>query len=53
MAAAQEPDDSVPADIRTEIPHQARVYDYWLGGCFLYTQTNANWVSSRVAGPGG
>jgi len=32
MAAAQEPDDSVPADIRTEIPHPARVYDYWLGG---------------------
>jgi hypothetical protein len=32
MAAAQEPDDSVPADIRTEVPHPARVYDYWLGG---------------------
>lgn len=27
-----EPDDSLPADIRTEIPHPARVYDYWLGG---------------------
>jgi len=20
--------------VRTDIPHPARVYDYWLGGCF-------------------
>ena len=32
MAAADGPDAPVPADIRTEIPHPARVYDYWLGG---------------------
>jgi hypothetical protein len=32
MAAAQEPDDLVPSDIRAEIPHPARVYDFWLGG---------------------
>jgi hypothetical protein len=32
MAAAQEPDDLVPSDIRTEIPHPARVCDFWLGG---------------------
>ena len=32
MAAVHEPDGSVPADIRTEVPHPARVYDYWLGG---------------------
>lgn len=46
MAAAYGPDDSVPADIRTEVPHPARVYDYLLGGCFLYAQTSE--VSSHV-----
>src|ERR1700733_10075006 len=25
-------DDGVPVNIRTDIPHPARVYDYWLGG---------------------
>ncbi len=25
--------ESVPFD--TSVPHIARVYDYWLGGCFL------------------
>jgi hypothetical protein len=30
------PDDSrKPPDIDTSVAHQARVYDYLLGGCFL------------------
>ena len=32
MTAGYEPDYSLPAQIRTEVPHPARVYDYWLGG---------------------
>ena len=27
--------NGVPADVRTDIAHPARVYDYWLGGYFL------------------
>jgi hypothetical protein len=25
----------MPPNIRIDIPHPARMYDYWLGGCFL------------------
>jgi S-adenosyl methyltransferase len=36
-------DDASPNDLLarldTSVAHPARVYDYWLGGCFLYTQT--------------
>jgi hypothetical protein len=32
MSMPGEPGNGVPADIRTDIPHPARVYDYWLGG---------------------
>jgi hypothetical protein len=28
-------DDYQPPDIDTSVAHQARVYDYLLGGCFL------------------
>jgi hypothetical protein len=24
----------IPWNIRTDIPHPARMYDYWLGRCF-------------------
>jgi S-adenosyl methyltransferase len=34
MMGGLEPEgDSVSVD--TSVPHIARVYDYWLGGCFL------------------
>jgi hypothetical protein len=32
MAGSGQPDNGVPADIRTDIAHPARVYDFWLGG---------------------
>src|ERR1700747_580398 len=32
MAGSGQPGDEVPADIRTDIAHPARVYDFWLGG---------------------
>jgi SAM-dependent methyltransferase len=32
MTGSGEPGNGVPADIRTDIAHPARVYDYWLGG---------------------
>ena len=32
MSEPGEPGNGVPADIRTDIAHPARVYDYWLGG---------------------
>lgn len=32
MTTAGEPGNRVPSDIRTDIAHPARVYDYWLGG---------------------
>ena len=33
MATAGRPGDGdVPSNVRTDIPHPARVYDYWLGG---------------------
>src|SRR4029077_20740442 len=31
-APGQTGDGGVPVNIRTDIPHPARVYDYWLGG---------------------
>jgi hypothetical protein len=27
----------VPTEIDTSKPHPARIYDYFLGGCFLYS----------------
>jgi SAM-dependent methyltransferase len=32
MTRSAEPGNGVPADIRTDIAHPARVYDFWLGG---------------------
>jgi len=32
MTGSQQTGNGVPAGIRTDIPHPARVYDYWLGG---------------------
>ena len=32
MTGSGEPGNGVPADVRTDIAHPARVYDYWLGG---------------------
>ncbi len=38
--------NGIPADIRTDIPHPARVYDYWLGGKdnFAADREMAEWV---------
>jgi S-adenosyl methyltransferase len=33
-AAAQEAVDLLPPEINTSVAHSARVYNYWLGGCF-------------------
>jgi S-adenosyl methyltransferase len=30
--AISEPPDRGPIDLRTDVPHPARIYDYWLGG---------------------
>ena len=32
MTGSDQPGNGVPAEIRTDIAHPARVYDYWLGG---------------------
>ncbi len=32
MTGSGQPGNGIPADIRTDVPHPARVYDYWLGG---------------------
>ena len=32
MTGSGQPENGVPADIRTDIAHPARVYDFWLGG---------------------
>ena len=32
MTGPGRPGNELPADIRTDIAHPARVYDYWLGG---------------------
>ncbi len=42
----QDKDGASPADIRTDIPHPARVYDYWLGGKdnFPADREMAQWV---------
>ena len=32
MAGSGQPENGLPADIRTDIAHPARVYDFWLGG---------------------
>ncbi len=32
-----DPEDMTPPVIDTSVAHPARIYDYWLGGCFLYT----------------
>ena len=32
MTGSSRPENGVPADIRTDVAHPARVYDYWLGG---------------------
>ncbi len=38
--------NGIPADVRTDIPHPARVYDYWLGGTdnFAADREMAEWV---------
>jgi SAM-dependent methyltransferase len=38
--------NGIPADIRTDVPHPARVYDYWLGGKdnFAADRELAEWV---------
>ena len=35
MGALEPEGDSMSVD--TSVPHIARVYDYWLGGCFRQT----------------
>ena len=32
MTGSDQPGNGLPAEIRTDIAHPARVYDYWLGG---------------------
>jgi SAM-dependent methyltransferase len=32
MTGSGQPGNGIPADIRTDVAHPARVYDYWLGG---------------------
>jgi SAM-dependent methyltransferase len=32
MTGSGRPGNGIPADIRTDVAHPARVYDYWLGG---------------------
>ncbi len=32
MTGSSRPENGVPADIRADVAHPARVYDYWLGG---------------------
>ncbi len=32
MSGSGEPENGVPEDVRADIAHPARVYDYWLGG---------------------
>jgi hypothetical protein len=29
------PEEAASPKLDTSVPHPARVYDYWLGGCFL------------------
>jgi hypothetical protein len=45
-AEGQGQGNGIPADIRTDIPHPARVYDYWLGGKdnFPADREMAEWV---------
>src|ERR1700750_232249 len=46
MTGSGQPGNGLPADIRTDIAHPARVYDYWLGG-------KDNFGADRAgAGPG-
>jgi hypothetical protein len=35
VASAPDEPDWVPPEFNTGVAHSARVYDYWLGGCFL------------------
>ena len=35
MSGPGEPGNGIPEDVRADIAHPARVYDYWLGGYFL------------------
>src|ERR1051326_1951457 len=46
MAGRQRQGSEVPADIRTDIPHPARVYDYYLGGKdnFAADRAAAEWA---------
>ena len=46
MTEPERQDSEIPADIRTDIPHPARVYDYWLGGKdnFAADREMAEWV---------
>ena len=32
MTGSGPPENGAPVDIRTDIAHPARIYDYWLGG---------------------
>jgi SAM-dependent methyltransferase len=43
MTESGRPGDDVQADIRTDVAHPARVYDYWLGG-------KDNFAADRAAG---
>ena len=43
MTGPGRPGNELPADIRTDIAHPARVYDYWLGG-------KDNYAADRAAG---
>jgi len=40
---------TIPFD--TTKPNMARMYDYWLGRCFLYTQANRGASADRARGP--
>jgi hypothetical protein len=43
VTSPSEQDDHLPPEIRTEVAHPARVYDYWLGG-------KDNFAADRAAG---
>lgn len=37
-----------PADIRTDIPHPARVYDYWLGSYLVLSHATDEFAPERT-----
>jgi hypothetical protein len=46
MTESDRQGNGVPSDIGTDVPHSARVYDYWLGGKdnFAADREMAEWV---------